>query len=98
MMMYEICAQTDQGRRRENNEDAVAFDAQTGLCLLADGMGGYNAGEIASRMAVTFIEPGAGRAGCCGLGRQASGRELRRKWKSASTMSTTHFQCRRFQP
>lgn len=55
MMMYEICAQTDPGLVRKNNEDAVAFDADTGLCLLADGMGGYNAGEVASSMAVTFI-------------------------------------------
>ena len=47
MMMYEICAQTDRGRLRQNNEDAFAFDARTGLCLLADGMGGYKAGEIA---------------------------------------------------
>ncbi len=78
MMMYEICAETDQGRRRENNEDAVAFDAQTGLCLLADGMGGYNAGEIASRMAVTFMSLELGRW-LLRARRQASGRELRRK-------------------
>ena len=54
-MMYEICAVTDQGLVRKNNEDAVAFDQQTGLCLLADGMGGYNAGEVASAMAVSAI-------------------------------------------
>jgi len=55
IMIYEICAQTDQGLVRINNEDAVAFDAQTGLCLLADGMGGYKAGEVASQMAVTSL-------------------------------------------
>jgi len=54
-MMYKICAQTDQGLVRKNNEDALAFDAQTGLCLLADGMGGYNAGEVASGMAIAFL-------------------------------------------
>ena len=54
-MMYEICSQTDAGLVRKNNEDAVAFDPPTGLCLLADGMGGYNAGEIASGMAVAFV-------------------------------------------
>ena len=54
-MIYEICALTDQGLVRKNNEDAVAFDQQTGLCLLADGMGGYNAGEVASAMAVNAI-------------------------------------------
>ena len=60
-MMYEICTQTDAGLVRKNNEDAVAFDPQTGLCLLADGMGGYNAGEIASGMAVAFINSELGR-------------------------------------
>ena len=56
MMIYEICTDTDPGLARDNNEDAVALDAQTGLCILADGMGGYNAGEIASGMACAFIE------------------------------------------
>jgi protein phosphatase len=76
MMMYEIFAQTDPGRIRKNNEDTVAFDAKTGLCLLADGMGGYSAGEIASGMAVALINlelvPWLLQAG-----RQASAREVR---------------------
>lgn len=54
-MIYETCTATDPGLVRDNNEDAVALDAQTGLCILADGMGGYNAGEIASGMACAFI-------------------------------------------
>lgn len=77
MMMYEICSQTDQGRLRKNNEDAVAFDAQTGLCLLADGMGGYNAGEVASGMAVAFISLELGRW-LSQFDSQASAREIRR--------------------
>lgn len=76
-MTYEIFAQTDQGRVRQNNEDAVAFDPQTGLCLLADGMGGYNAGEIASGMAVTFIKQELG-SWLLQAGNRASARELRR--------------------
>ena len=76
-MMYEICAQTDQGLVRKNNEDAVAFDMQTGLCLLADGMGGYNAGEIASGMAVTFMNQELG-SWLLEAGNHASVRELRR--------------------
>ena len=76
MMMYEICAQTDRGRVRQNNEDAFAFDAQTGLCLLADGMGGYKAGEIASNMAVTFINLELGR--WLSQSWQATPREIRR--------------------
>lgn len=55
-MNYEFFSQTDPGLTRANNEDAVAFDAETQLCIVADGMGGYNAGEIASGMAVTFIK------------------------------------------
>lgn len=60
-MIYEICTQTDPGLARDNNEDALAFDAATRLCILADGMGGYNAGEIASAMAVAFIKSEMGR-------------------------------------
>ena len=56
MMSYEFCAQTDPGLLRDNNEDAVTFDGETRLAILADGMGGYNAGEIASNMAATFIK------------------------------------------
>lgn len=77
MMMYEICAQTDPGRVRNNNEDALAFDAQTGLCILADGMGGYKAGEIASGMAVAGISLELGRW-LSQPGRQVTVRELRK--------------------
>lgn len=55
-MNYTFCAQTDPGRVRENNEDSVAFDEATHLGVLADGMGGYNAGEVASGMATAFIK------------------------------------------
>ncbi|ART49852.1 Stp1/IreP family PP2C-type Ser/Thr phosphatase [Acidovorax carolinensis] len=54
-MTYEFFARTDRGRVRNNNEDAVAFDRDAQLAVLADGMGGYNAGEVASAMATTFI-------------------------------------------
>lgn len=55
-MLYQYCAKTDPGRARENNEDSVVFDAATQTMVLADGMGGYNAGEIASGMATAFIK------------------------------------------
>ncbi|MEO8015771.1 MAG: Stp1/IreP family PP2C-type Ser/Thr phosphatase [Polaromonas sp.] len=76
-MMYEIFAQTDQGLVRKNNEDALAFDPKTGLCLLADGMGGYNAGEVASSMAVAFLSQ-ALTAWLSQAGNRASGKDLRR--------------------
>ena len=76
-MMYEFCAQTDQGLVRKNNEDAVAVDSNTGLFLLADGMGGYNAGEVASAMAVSFLHQEL-TAWLSRNGSQAPSMELRR--------------------
>ena len=46
---------TDTGKVREHNEDTIASDADIGLLVLADGMGGYNAGEVASGIAVKTI-------------------------------------------
>ncbi len=55
-MNYQFHAVTDPGRARDNNEDSVAFDEEALVAVLADGMGGYNAGEIASGMATAFIK------------------------------------------
>jgi serine/threonine protein phosphatase PrpC len=55
-MIVEICSETDPGLARRQNEDSIAFDAASGLCILADGMGGHNAGEVASGMATAFIK------------------------------------------
>ena len=54
-MHYDYCSRTDLGRVRTNNEDAVCIDAQTNVFVLADGMGGYNAGEVAADMATTQV-------------------------------------------
>lgn len=55
--MIEAFGLSDVGCVRQNNEDAFAIDPALGLCLLADGMGGAQAGELASRIAVdTVIE------------------------------------------
>jgi protein phosphatase len=51
----EIVRLTDVGQRRDHNEDAVASDVDTGLVVLADGMGGYKAGEVASEIAVLTL-------------------------------------------
>src|SRR5678810_1008156 len=53
--ILEIATCTDPGMVRSHNEDSVAADAANGLVVLADGMGGYNAGEVASGMATTVI-------------------------------------------
>lgn len=76
-MKYSFSAQTDPGRTRENNEDSVAFDESTSLGVLADGMGGYNAGEIASGMATAFIKSELSRW-LSEVGRQANEGEVRR--------------------
>jgi protein phosphatase len=60
-MSFEFYSLTDPGRARDNNEDSVAVDEQAALAVLADGMGGYNAGEIASGMATAFIKSELGR-------------------------------------
>lgn len=54
-MIYHFCAKTDTGRARENNEDSIAFDESNRIAVLADGMGGYNAGEVASAMATSLL-------------------------------------------
>jgi protein phosphatase len=46
---------TDTGRVREHNEDAIGLNSDIGLMVLADGMGGYNAGEVASGIAVQIV-------------------------------------------
>jgi protein phosphatase len=46
---------THAGQVRPLNEDAVGADPDSGLFILADGLGGYNAGEIASTMAVSTL-------------------------------------------
>jgi protein phosphatase len=46
---------TDQGRRRESNEDQFLIDGALGLYIVADGMGGHAAGEVASRLAVDTL-------------------------------------------
>jgi len=76
-MNYEFCIRTDPGLARENNEDSIALDEPTRLGILADGMGGYNAGEIASGMATTFIKSELGRW-LAQAGRTANTREVRR--------------------
>jgi len=61
MMTLEFHCATDTGRARSNNEDSAVVDEATALVVLADGMGGYNAGEVASGMCTAFIKTELGR-------------------------------------
>ncbi len=76
-MIYKFCAKTDTGRARDNNEDSVAVDEETRLAVLADGMGGYNAGEVASGMATAFIKSEMSRW-LTEVGSTARAKEVRR--------------------
>jgi protein phosphatase len=76
-MIYKFCTQTDPGKTRENNEDSVMLDESTGLGVLADGMGGYNAGEVASGMATQFINSEMARW-LAEAGRLAGSKDIRR--------------------
>ena len=54
-MLIEAFGKTDVGRRRSHNEDSMLMDAEHGVYLVADGMGGAAAGEVASKQAVVLV-------------------------------------------
>ena len=60
-------AASDVGRKRTNNEDACFADDEAGLYAVADGVGGGNSGEVASRVFVETVQaalvPGGTSAG-----------------------------------
>ena len=58
----EFASATDPGRVRSHNEDSIGMDPEIGLAVLADGMGGYNAGEVASGIAVAVVSAETKRA------------------------------------
>jgi len=52
---FRCVGMTDTGRVREHNEDTIGTDADIGLVVVADGMGGYKAGEVASGITVRTV-------------------------------------------
>jgi protein phosphatase len=55
MVIVESAGITDKGKKREDNEDALILEDTLGLYVVADGMGGHRAGEIASKLVVETI-------------------------------------------
>jgi PPM family protein phosphatase len=52
----EFAAKTDPGLVRSHNEDSIAISPDCGLAIIADGMGGYSAGEVASGIATSVLK------------------------------------------
>ena len=55
MVVVESAGITDVGRKRKGNEDSLFVDDDLGLYVVADGMGGHQAGEVASNLVVTTM-------------------------------------------
>ena len=72
-MGWQYAAKSDVGRVRQGNEDSLFADAESGVFIVADGMGGHVAGEVASQMVIDTVGPGVSQAVEAGL----RGTELR---------------------
>ena len=49
---FDVVGVTDTGRVRQHNEDSIGWDTDRNMTVLADGMGGHSAGDVASSLAV----------------------------------------------
>ncbi|MCK9532038.1 MAG: Stp1/IreP family PP2C-type Ser/Thr phosphatase [Gammaproteobacteria bacterium] len=56
MANIRIWGVTDPGRQRQRNEDAIVWDESRGFAVLADGVGGQNAGDVASGLVVSILD------------------------------------------
>jgi protein phosphatase len=93
LILVSATAQTDKGLRRKANEDSLLVDQGNALYVVADGMGGYRGGQIASALAVETIAKAFAASSFDGerhdnLPRQAS--ELARAIQMANTAILEH--------
>jgi len=65
--MWTAVTKTHTGNVRTNNEDLALWDSELGVLVIADGMGGHNAGEVASRLAVETLYKSLQQAASGGL-------------------------------
>jgi serine/threonine protein phosphatase PrpC len=66
-MRWQAVGASDVGRVRQGNEDAFLVDVERGVFLVADGMGGHAAGEVASAMAAATVGEALARAADAGM-------------------------------
>lgn len=76
---WDAAGATDVGRRRNGNEDTFRIDPERGIFLVADGMGGHAAGEIASELAANTVAAALRKA----VDEAATGTDLLRRMEQA---------------
>lgn len=82
---WEAAGGSDVGRMRKGNEDTLRIDSDRGVFLVADGMGGHAAGEIASDLAASTTEARLAAAIDAGITGQALGGALRDAFQRSYT-------------
>lgn len=61
-MKWHYAGKSDIGKVRQGNEDSLFADGERGVFIVADGMGGHVAGEVASQIVAETVGPGVSRA------------------------------------
>jgi protein phosphatase len=84
-----MAGRTDVGCKRKNNEDSLYFSEEEGFAIVADGMGGLQAGEVASQLAVQAMAANFSKAHA--ERRKSGGRPI--EWLGRLTVSCRDWLC-----